>query len=138
MCKAVYLESQARTQDVYNAKWAFRAAGCRVHSTWHDEPSSSPRDAQTRGSLWRLEQIRQSDSLVVMAGDAGNVSPELAFLVGFALAKGLELIWVGKPCDMLAQFRSVRHFANVEQLRKYLLNEQAPWQTQSPAELRVA
>jgi hypothetical protein len=117
----VYLEASKRTQDLLNIKWMLRSAGYAIGSTWHEEQPGSlaPREHWNRD----VEQLQFCDGLVVICPAEDASAAELALMAGFALARGLQVTWIGAPLRSLAGFKAVEQFNTVEDYRK-----QAPQQ----------
>jgi len=118
----VYLEAPDPTQDLLNIKWALLSAGYTIGSTWHE----SAADPSSRGSAdhWnagRVEQLQVCDSLVVVSGERDRVVPEVSMMAGFALARGLRVIWIGTPVHGLSDFRAVQQFDTAEDFRWQVL-----------------
>jgi hypothetical protein len=119
----VYLEAPGRTQALLNIKWTLKSAGFRIRSTWHDGqaiPSLASKDHWKAGSI---EQLQSSDSLVVICENNGRATPELAMMAGIALARGLEVIWIGAPVSALSAFKAVQQFNTVEDYRTHILQQ---------------
>lgn len=120
----VYLEAPGRTQALLNIKWTLKSAGFRIRSTWHDGqaiPSAlASKDHWKAGSI---EQLQSSDSLVVICENNGRATPELAMMAGIALARGLEVIWIGAPVGALSAFKAVLQFNTAEDYRTHILQQ---------------
>jgi hypothetical protein len=71
-----------------------------------------------------VEQLQTCEALVVLSGKPEEGARELGFMVGFALACGLRVIWLGPPIPMLSAFRAVELFETAEDFRKHLLHRQ--------------
>jgi hypothetical protein len=67
-----------------------------------------------------LEELDACDALVVVHENEDPVSPELAFVVGFALARNLPVVWLGTPRNLPGVMRNVQFFATVDELWKQL------------------
>ena len=120
-----YLEAPARTQDLLDIKWTLRAAGYAIGSTWHEgEAASSALVFQNHWNASRMEELRICDSLVVICGTRGEIPLLLAVVAGFALARGLQVIWIGSPAQILSDFRTVQHFRTVEEFAIDVYNRQ--------------
>jgi hypothetical protein len=121
--RTVYLEARERTQEVLNMKWALRAAGWAIASTWHESPgSSSLLSADDHWNAAGLERLQHCEALVVLCGN-DKATPELAMMAGVALARGVKVIWIGAPVRGLADFRAVQQFNTAEEFRKQILQE---------------
>ena len=119
---SVYLEAPERTQDLLNIKWTLRSAGYSIGSTWHDDEANTPSVAsKDHWNASRLEQLQACDSLVVISGDSNNAAPEVPMMAGFALARGLRVIWIGTPVRGLSDFQSVRPFHTADDYLKQIL-----------------
>jgi hypothetical protein len=120
----VYLEAPERTQDLLTIKWALRSAGYTIGSTWHDGEATLSHLG--RGHHWNaraLELLQFCDSLIVVAGKSGPAMPELAMMAGFALARGLRVIWVGNAVDLLSDFAAVQHFNDADEFRGAIVDQ---------------
>lgn len=71
-----------------------------------------------------MEEMTPFDTLVVLHRDHEEMPAELGLVVGFAVARRLEVIWIGVPLEPLCQFRNVHCFASVEAFQKHLLLEE--------------
>lgn len=118
----VYLEAPERTQDLINIKWTLRSAGYAIGSTWHDDEAYAPPVAlKDHWSARSLEQLQVCDSLVVICGKRDNAAVEVPMMAGFALARGLRVIWIGAPVRGLNDFRAVQQFDTADDFLKQLL-----------------
>jgi hypothetical protein len=119
-----YLEAPGVTQDLLTIKWALRAAGCAIGSTWHDSITSGRLlPFQDHWSARCAAQLQVCDSLVVICGKKEEAARELAMMAGFALAYGLRLIWVGSPVQILSEFQAVEQFPAAEDFRQHILKQ---------------
>ncbi len=118
-----YLEAASRTQDLLTLKWSLRAAGHAVESTWHEGEVSAAGPANRHWGAERMEQLRACDSLVILFGRGTQPSLELGVMLGYAVANGLRVIWIGPGSDMLGTFRAVERFETIEDLRKEILQQ---------------
>ncbi len=116
--QTVYLEAPERTQDLLNIKWALRSAGYAIGSSWHDDEASAP-----HWNARSVEQLQLCDSLVVICGKPDSSALEVAMMAGFALARGLRVIWIGKPVCGLNDFRPMQQFDTADDFLKQLLIE---------------
>jgi hypothetical protein len=117
----VYLEAPGRTQELLNIKWTLQSGGFRIGSTWHEgQASTSSKDHWNAKSV---EQLQDCDSLVVICGRNDRATPELAMTAGLALARGLQVIWIGPPVGGLSAFRAVWQFNTAEDYRKQILQQ---------------
>jgi hypothetical protein len=116
-----YLEARSRTQDLLSLKWMLRAAGYRIGSTWHEGEASSSLGVETHWNAKRIEQLQRCDALAVICG-RGEESPlQVAVLAGFAVARGLSVIWIGDRVQIMSHFETVQQFNTAEDFRKQLL-----------------
>jgi hypothetical protein len=119
-----YLAAPKRTQDLLNIKWALRAAGYAVGSTWHDcEANVSRLVLEDQWNTQGMKQLQLCDSLAVVCGKAEQVPVELAMMAGFALARGLQVIWIGSPLRMLNDFGTVQQFDTAPEFQQQVLSE---------------
>jgi hypothetical protein len=120
----IYLEAPDRTQDLLNIKWALRSAGYAIGSTWHEgEAITSLLAFRDHWNASSVEQLQICDWLVVICGNSGKATPELAMMAGFALARGLEVLWIGAPVRGLTEFQAVQQFNTAEDFRKRILQQ---------------
>jgi hypothetical protein len=120
----VYLEASARTRDLLNAQRALRAAEYVIGSTWHDQAAmSGPSEAGADWIAERCEELEQCDALIVLCGEKHKTMLQVPLLVGYALARGLQIIWIGSSVQVasdhskhgnLAQ-RNITQFGTVEE-----------------------
>jgi hypothetical protein len=130
----VYLEAPDRTQDLLNIKWALRSAGYAIGSTWHEgEAGVSPLPLKDHWDAKGVEQLQGCGSLIVMPGNNAGSAFESAMMAGFALARGLQIVWIGPPLRGMRDFQEVQQFNTAEDFRKQLL-QQTP--SCRPARLR--
>jgi hypothetical protein len=119
----VYLEAPDRTQDLLNIKWALRSAGYAIGSTWHEgEAITSLLAFKDHWNARSVEQLQICDSLVVVC-NSDKAIPELAMMAAFALARGLEVLWIGSLVRGLTNFRAVQQFNTAEDFRKQILQQ---------------
>jgi hypothetical protein len=122
--QTVYLEAPDRTQELLNIKWTLRSAGYIIASTWHENgASTSPLACKDRWNARGVEQLQVCDSLVVICGKSGNATVELSMMAGFALARGLRVIWIGAPIRGLCDFRAVQQFKTVGDFQNQILRQ---------------
>ena len=120
----VYLEASARRQELLNIKWTLRSAGFRIGSTWHEgQASLSTSASKDHWNPRSVEQLQTCDSLVVICETDDKAKPELAMMAGLALARGLQVIWIGPPVGGLSAFRAVCPFNTAEDYRKQILQQ---------------
>ncbi|MGI9072925.1 MAG: hypothetical protein ACR2JB_16820 [Bryobacteraceae bacterium] len=96
MRNTVYLEASARTRDLLDAQRALRAAKWVIGSTWHDRAALS--DSSVAGVDWiteRYEELDQCDALIILCGEKRKTTFQVPLLAGYALARGLQVIWIG-------------------------------------------
>ncbi len=122
--KTVYLEGPDRTQDLLDIKWALRSGGYAIGSSWHDvDGSMSFLGSADHWNARGVEQLQACDLLVVVYGESEKVALEVPMMAGFALARGLQVVWVGPPVRGLADFGAVRQYATAEDFRRQILLE---------------
>jgi len=120
----VYLEAPGRTQELLNIKWTLQAAGFRIASIWHEvRGSTSSLSSKDHWNATGFEQLQACDSLVVICGKDDRGIPEMAMMAGLALARGLQVIWIGPPVGGLNAFRAVCQFNTAEDYRKQILQQ---------------
>ena len=123
MPSVVFLDASARTQDLLNVKWVLRSAGHSISSTWHDERNQQTRSPQRHLSKREFEQLQSSDVLLVVCANMEDVSADVGMMAGFAMARGLKMVWIGPGVDTVSPLQSVRHFDTVDMLRRHLLSQ---------------
>jgi hypothetical protein len=117
----VYLEAADLTQDLLTIKWALRSAGHFISSTWHEsQAGASPLAFKDHWNARGIEQLKRCDSLVVVSGRSDRAAAELAMIAGFALARGLLVIWIGSLVRGLNEFPSVQQFNTAEDFRNQI------------------
>jgi hypothetical protein len=120
----VYLEAPGRTQELLNIKWTLLSAGIRIASTWHDsQGSASSLSSEDHWNAKGVELLEACDSLVVICGKDDRPVPEMALMAGVALARGLQVVWIGPPVGGLDVFRAVWQFNSAEDYRKQILQQ---------------
>jgi hypothetical protein len=120
----VYLEAPELTQDLLNIKWALRSAGYDIGSSWHERGASKSSSASKDHWTARgLEQLQTCDLLVVVCGKSDRARSELAMMAGFALARGVRVIWIGSPVQSMSDFRAVQQFNTAEDFRRQVLEQ---------------
>ena len=123
----VYLEAAKRTQDLLNVKWALRSAGYIIRSSWHDAATGTPHlESDHHWNAKSVEQLQACDSLVVICEKSDDAGMELAAMAGFALARGLRVIWIGRVVRALADLRAVQQFETAEEFRREVLGQIRP------------
>lgn len=116
----VYLEASEVTQDLLNIKWIFRSVGYAIGSTWHESEINKFQDHwNARG----LEQLQVCDLLVVIWGKSDRAALELGMMAAFAVARGLDVIWIGSPVRILKDFRAVQQLNTPEDFRRYIMSQ---------------
>jgi hypothetical protein len=119
-----YLEAPGRTQELLDVNWTLQSAGFRVRSTWHEGQASTWTLASTdHWDVKSIEQLKVCDLLVVIRGRDDKAASELAMMAGLALARGLQVIWIGSPVRWRRAFRSVSQFNTAEHYRKEILQD---------------
>jgi hypothetical protein len=138
MRRTVYLEAPARSQDLLTTKWMLRSCGYVIASTWHEESILPASGRQSHWDSARLEEMKTCDTLVVVRGQEKELPLELAFLVGFAAARHLRVIWLGRPINLPGCQTTVHFVPTLEEFRKQLLRESDRRRTRSSDDLRAA
>jgi hypothetical protein len=115
--KTFYLEAPARTQALLDAQRTLRAAECAIGSTWHDKAATShPADSNADWIAERLGELNECDGLIVLCGGGKNRTPlQVPLLAGYALARGLQVIWIGSSVRIASSHRNVAQFGTVEE-----------------------
>jgi hypothetical protein len=114
--KTVYLEAPARTQDLLTAQRALRAAKCAIGSTWHDETATSRiSESEADWIAERLEELNKCDTLIVLCGGKYKTPLQVPLLAGYALARGLQVIWIGSSVRVASNHRNLIQFDTVEE-----------------------
>lgn len=121
--QTVYLEAPDRTQDLLNIKWALRSAGYAIASTWHEIEVASPLGYKDHWNARGIEQLQVCDSLVIICGKSNEARLELSMMAGFALGRGLRVMWIGPPVRGLCDFRAVQQFHTAEDFQKDILRQ---------------
>jgi len=120
MHSPVFLEAPSRSQDLVTLKWMLRSAGYRVASTWHDSP---PPLFDGHWKSLPIDEMKPLDTLVVLRQAEEAIPGQLGLLAGFALARGVQVIWIGEPIEPLNQLPNVRCFPSLETFRRQLAFE---------------
>ena len=123
MLPTAFLEAPAVTQDLLTLKWLLRSAGYKLASTWHEASPIASIKSSAHWTRARMEEINSFDTLVVLRHDQEEVPAELALGVGFAVARKVNVIWIGVPIESLGQFGNVDCFSTLEEFKKYLALE---------------
>jgi hypothetical protein len=114
--KTFYLEASARTADLLDVKRALRAAGRAIGSTWHDQAATScPPDANADWIAGRLQELNRCDALIVLCGAKYRTPLQIPLLAGHALARGLQVIWIGSSVRIAGKRRNMAQFETVEE-----------------------
>ena len=129
MRHTIYLEAPARSQDLLTTKWMLRSCGYVIGSTWHDEPTLAANGGPSHWDCARLEELKRCDTLVVVRGDDRDLPPGLAFLVGFAAARNLRVIWLGVPANLPGGLRTVQFVSTLDEFRKQFQHGSDPLET---------
>ncbi|MBV8830187.1 MAG: hypothetical protein JO108_13260 [Acidobacteriaceae bacterium] len=120
----VYLEAADRTQALLDIKWTLKSAGFRIRSTWHEgQASLLTSKSKDQWNVRSVEQLQRCDSLVVICENNDRAAPEVAMMAGVALARGLEVIWIGPLVGPLSAFEAVRQFDTAEHYRTQILQQ---------------
>jgi hypothetical protein len=135
---AVYLEAPKRTQDLLNIKWALRSAGYTIASSWHDANAAPHLRSEDHWNSNSVQRLQACDSLVVICEKGNEAGMELATMAGFALARGLRVIWIGPEVRGLAGSRAVQQFDAPEEFRKEILRQIYSRPALAPISERIA
>jgi hypothetical protein len=98
-------------------KWTLRGKGYEIASTWHEDPRAGLAAFEGHWSSQRLTELQQSDALMVFAGQP-NDNISLAAMAGIAVARGIKVIWIGQPVEVLSEQSTVRHFQTTAEFYK--------------------
>ena len=60
-----------------------------------------------------MEEMTLFDTLIILRRDHEEIPAQLGLAVGFAIARRLEVIWIGVPLERLSQFPNVPQFRSV-------------------------
>jgi hypothetical protein len=125
----VYLEASELTQNVLDIKWRLRSAGYEIGSSWHERQVAVP--PVTSADHWNtksLAELQACDCLVVVSDENDKAALEVPLMVGFALAWGLEVVWIGSSLQGVDDLGGVTQFEKVEDFRSQLrpLNGRSP------------
>jgi hypothetical protein len=119
----VYLDAPDRTQDLLNLKWALRAAGYTIASTWHESGvNGTGASLRNHWSTEEIQRLQRCGLLVVVSERANAPRPELAMMAGFALARGIKVCWIGLPVQGLSEFRAVQQYNTAEEFRRAIVS----------------
>jgi hypothetical protein len=69
-----------------------------------------------------MERLQACDSLVVVCEASSSFTPELAIMVGFAIARGIPVFWIGSPMKSLEDFSASIQFDTAENFQKRVLS----------------
>ena len=116
-CRKLYLEAPSRTQDLLTTKWTLYGKGYTITSTWHEDPRAGLGAFEGHWSADRLDEMRQSDALVVLAGQP-NDNLSLAAMAGIALAHGMRVIWIGPLVEVLRHQSKLQHFRTAAEFHR--------------------
>jgi hypothetical protein len=123
--KTFYLEASARTQDLLDVQQALRAAGYAIGSTWHEEvPGLHPSDSEAFLTE-RFEELNRCDALIVLCGNVVKTPLQVPLLAGHALARGLQMIWIGSSVRVASGHQNVAQFGTVEEFCESLALKRA-------------
>jgi hypothetical protein len=116
MRKSFYLEAPAKTQDLLNAEWALRAAGYAIGSTWHaEEPGPGPTNSSDADWIAKcFDELNKCDALLIICGGKHESPVQISLLAGYALRRGLKVIWIGSSMRVTSDNRNVAQFETVE------------------------
>jgi hypothetical protein len=119
----VYLEASARTRDLLTAQRALRAAKCFIGSTWHDQAAEGSEIAGVDWITGRYQELDRCDALVILCGEKHKTTLQVPLLVGYALARGLQVVWIGSSVRVgsnnvnMTQFETVAEFCDTLAVR---------------------
>jgi hypothetical protein len=120
--KMVYLESSDRTQELLSIKWALRSAGFVIGSNWHDSNANSCRSTfEHHWNALEFARLQECDTLVILAGETLDAATQIAMMTGFALARSLEVCWIGRTVGLLESLAGVHAFDTADEFRRHLL-----------------
>jgi hypothetical protein len=112
----VYLEASARTGELLNAQRALRAAEYVIGSTWHDQAATSyPSEAGVDWITQRCEELDRCDILIVLCGAKHKTRLQVPLLAGYALARGMKVIWIGSSVQVAVTNGNVAQFDTAEE-----------------------
>ncbi|MFL6448915.1 MAG: hypothetical protein ACJ746_14690 [Bryobacteraceae bacterium] len=117
----VFLEAPSRTQELLNIKWTLKAAGFRIGSTWHDDSGIASTVSKDHWDEKGIEQLQACDSLVVICGSDTAAAASAAMIAGLALARGLQVVWIGPWFGGLNAFSAVRRFNTADDYEREVL-----------------
>ena len=137
MAAVAFLEAPCRSQELITLKWVLRSSGYEIASTWHDVTPAASFAPEVHWTYAQMEQMTPFDTLVISRRDQEEIPAQLGLTVGFAIARNLEVIWIGTPLEPLSQFRNVYCFPSVEAFQRHLLLEEKT-RAESPARARLA
>jgi hypothetical protein len=136
MPAVAFLEAPCRSQELITLKWVLRSSRYEIASTWHDASPAAYSAPHAHWTRARMEEMTPFDTLVVLCRGHEKIPAQLALGVGFAIARSLEVIWIGIPLEPISQFRNVHCFPSVEAFQKHLLLEEKT-RAESPARARL-
>jgi hypothetical protein len=119
----VYLEASARTRDLLTAQRALRAAKCFIGSTWHDQAAEGSEIAGVDWITGRYQELDRCDALIILCGEKHKTTLQVPLLVGYALARGLQVVWIGSSVRFasnninMTQFETVADFCDTLAVR---------------------
>jgi hypothetical protein len=119
----VYLEASARTRDLLTAQRALRAAKCFIGSTWHDQAAEGSEIAGVDWITGRYQELDRCDALIILCGEKHKTTLQVPLLLGYALARGLQVVWIGSSVRVasnnvnMAQFETVAEFCDTLAVR---------------------
>jgi hypothetical protein len=119
----VYLEASARTRDLLTAQRALRAAKCFIGSTWHDQAAEGSEIAGVDWITGRYQELDRCDALIILCGEKHKTTLQVPLLVGYALARGLQVVWIGSSVRVgsnnvnMTQFETVAEFCDTLAVR---------------------
>jgi hypothetical protein len=119
----VYLEASARTRDLLTAQRALRAAKCFIGSTWHDQAAEGSEIAGVDWITGRYQELDRCDALIILCGEKHKTTLQVPLLLGYALARGLQVVWIGSSVRVasnninMTQFETLADFCDTLAVR---------------------
>jgi hypothetical protein len=86
-----------------------------IGSTWHDEAPNSHRLDPEAWLTERFEELNRCDALIVLCGNLVKTPLQVPLLAGYALARGLQVIWIGSSVRVGEGHHNVVHYGTVEE-----------------------
>lgn len=108
----VYIDAATRTQDVLSLKWALRGVGYGIGSTWHDSPGPVLKP-ESHWNEFRVTELDRCNELFVIFEGRSESAANLAAMAAVALARGMQVTWIGPKLPSIGHFPGLRHFATL-------------------------